>query len=92
MLCHELYNLNYQAVNARYSENNQHLATAFKFIPQGAGPRVQAYKSLACLLYQCCEGDSPETSQLYKTLKEVKHIVAENIVGDLPEYGKAKWD
>ena len=92
MLCHELYNLNYHAVNARYNENNQHLATAFRFIPQGAAPRIQAYKSLSCLLYQCCEGDIPETSQLYKTLEEVKHIIAGNIVCDLPEYDKAKWD
>jgi len=92
MLCHELYNLNYQAVNVRYEENNQHLATAFEFIPHGAPLRIQVYKSLSCLLYQCCEGDIPETSQLYKTLREVKHIIAENIVCDLSEYDKAKWD
>jgi hypothetical protein len=80
------------AVNVRYEENNQHITTAFKFIPHGAAPRIQVFKSLACFLYQCAEGDIPETSPLYKALTEAKHLVAESIVHALPEYDQAKWD
>jgi hypothetical protein len=52
---------------------------------------IQAYKSLQCLSYQCCEGNVPD-NPLYKLLEEIENAMARQIVSDLAEYDKAEWD
>ena len=54
--------------------------------------RIQAAKSLDCLSYQCCEGEIPETSALYKTIDKVRNSICRSIVSNLKEYDTAKWD
>jgi hypothetical protein len=53
---------------------------------------IQSYKSLRCWLYQCSEGDVPESSGLYKLMESISGDRAEEIVSSLPEYDKAAWD
>lgn len=52
---------------------------------------IQAYKSLRCWLYQCCEGDVPETSLLYSTMERISADMAHTIVSRLDAYEREKW-
>jgi hypothetical protein len=82
--------LNYKATNERYNENEDFRQddSAFDFV---LGDRLQVVKSLRCWLYQCSEGDVPETP-LYKIMDKYADILAYEIVCDLPEYKKALWE
>lgn len=92
-LAQEMLELNIRAVRQRYEDADQ-----AQMIPDGGTwsyeltSSIQAYKSLRCFLYQCAEGDVPETSILYNILDELSDEMAHDIVCDLPEYEKAKWD
>jgi hypothetical protein len=89
-LIKEMALLNRLGVNERYDEQEIEQNVSYK---EGfCCSLIQAYKSLACFLYQCCEGDIPEKNELYKMLEEVKKEMACCIVSNLPEYDKAKWD
>lgn len=52
--------------------------------------RAQVYKSLQCYLYQCSEGEIPN-SPLYKALETYKAKLAELMVEDTQEYNEASW-
>lgn len=54
--------------------------------------QFQSYKSLQCWLYQCCEGDIPEVSKLYKFFDTVviRHM-ANSIITKTPAYEQAEW-
>lgn len=51
---------------------------------------VQAYKSVGCLLYQCGEGDIPD-SALYKALRNFEADLARELVQGSEEYEEALW-
>ena len=89
-LIKEMALLNRLGVNARYDENE--IEQDVHFIDDFPPSLMQAYKSLGCFLYQCCEGDIPETNDLYKMLAEIKNQMAHAIVRNLKEYDDAKWD
>jgi hypothetical protein len=57
----------------------------------GAVDQLQAFKSLHCWLYQCSEGDVPETP-LYKAFRDISNHWAQHIVASLPAYDKADWE
>jgi len=84
----QLLNLNTKAVDRRYNERNP--VELYQYHPEFAG-KVQVYKSLRCLLYQCSEGNIPET-KLFQDLDRYAYRMARVIIGDLPEYEKAAWD
>ena len=88
-LIKEMALLNRLGVNERYNE--QEIEANVKYIDQFSPSIFQAYKSLGCFLYQCCEGDIPEKNNLYKMFEQLKAIMAECIVSSLPEYDKAEW-
>jgi hypothetical protein len=50
-----------------------------------------AARAIACLRYQCAEGDVPETD-LFKALTLIEQKLCVVIVGLLPEYERALWD
>lgn len=52
--------------------------------------RVQALKSLSCFLYQCAEGNVPN-SKLFKEMRLEEEKLMWGIIDALPEYSKAKW-
>lgn len=96
-LCLKLFELNVQAVKERYGDED------FSTMPGPKGMRpenyrfkflhsdhVQVFKSLQCLIYQCSEGNVPET-KLYRFLSELENTLARAIVSALPEYDKAEW-
>lgn len=59
-------------------------------MPAAALSKVALFKALVCLMYQCSEGDVPETST-FKELRRVRSEVAESIVRDLPAWEKEEW-
>lgn len=80
--------MNYDAVNARYTE--QDVPTVFEFHWTEAETDIQVFKSMQCFLYQCSEGTVPERA-LYKALDQLKNGLAERIISNLPQYDKAIW-
>jgi hypothetical protein len=89
-LIKEMALLNRLGVNERYNEND--LEMQVRYIDDYPPTLMQAYKSLGCFLYQCCEGDIPETNDLYKMFDEIENQMAHSIVRNLKEYDDAKWD
>ncbi len=92
-LAQAMFQLNCDGVNARYGEGE-----AEKFRPLNFTYKpemiyhslVQVLKSLQCFLYQCREGDVPQ-SKLYQFFEELAHHLAVKIVIELPEYDTASW-
>ena len=89
-LIKEMAMLNRLGVNERYNESE--LEMPVHFIDGMPPSTIQVYKSLGCFLYQCCEGDIPETNDLYKMFEEIKNEIAHSIIHTLKEYDDAKWD
>ncbi len=91
-LAQAMFQLNCDGVNARYGEGEaeKFRPLNFTYKPEGDTFLVQVFKSLQCWMYQCSEGDVPDT-KLYRFFEAVAHHLALQIVMDLPEYDKAKW-
>lgn len=91
-LAYAMFQLNCDGVNARYgaSEAEKFRPLDFAYRPEWCLSLVQVLKSLQCWMYQCCEGDVPQ-SNLYRFFEEVEAYLASKIVKDLPEYNKAEW-
>lgn len=83
-----MYALNIEAVNQRYHEQNQ--IEEIVYSPYPWVSKISALKALSCWLYQCSEGNVPQT-KLYQCLAEIEKQIALNIVMDLPEYEQANW-
>ena len=91
----EMLALNNKAVYDRYSHHTKcadmltepEEINNFKF-HHNMATRLQAYRALDCLLYQCSEGDCPETA-IYKTMEKMLHNTAAELVCGLPEYEAA---
>jgi hypothetical protein len=91
-LANAMFQLNCDGVNARYGEGEaeKFRPLNFKYKQEDYFSLVQVLKSLQCWMYQCCEGDVPQT-KLYQFFEGVERHLALKIVRDLPEYEKAKW-
>lgn len=93
-LCGDLHLLNCDAVDNRYGHGTAAQDTAdTATLPRfrvALCSRLQAYKALKCLLYQCSEGDVP-TRPLYQAMRAIGHDLADTIVAGLPDYDKAQW-
>lgn len=82
--------LNVAAVDQRYNEKNRKEVIVNYQFNKVATSRIQALKSLQCLLYQCSEGNVPKRKQ-YKMLKAIEKNIMHEIIDSLPEYQKAEW-
>ena len=82
-----LWQLNADSVNSRYNEANVCDVYKYSRTPTTA---VQALKSLACLLYQSCEGGCHE-KELFVLLDKLKNQIAISICYKLHEYSEAEW-
>lgn len=88
ILGQRLWETNVGAVNLRYATDDT--APQYHWSSRTAAPIV-VLKSLQCFLYQCCEGDVPE-STLSRVVEAIKNDVAEEICTSLPEYKQAPWE
>jgi len=88
-----MFQLNIRGVEARYGKGE---AVTFRnmdyhYHRTPPVPLVQVLKSLQCWLYQCCEGEVPETA-LYKLFDhDVRVYLMSKIIATLPEYQNAEW-
>jgi hypothetical protein len=85
----KMWDLNQLALSYRYGDPKQDLV--YRFSPVVC-TSIQAYKSLQCWHYQCCEGDIPQESKLYTFFDTVvlSHI-ANSIIINTIAYEKAEW-
>ena len=85
----DMIQLNYGAVNQRYSEDE--IPEKFQRIRNMPVSSIQTVKSLQCYLYQCTEGEEFETSSLYQGLRRLEEHLLNEIITSLPAYEKAVW-
>ena len=88
-----LYHINELAVRARYGDNRPPDLTApqtYRHKPS-LSSEVERYKAASCLLYQCSEGDVPETPT-FRALADLTRAIGHRIIAQLPEYRAAAWD
>ncbi len=84
-----LFALNAAAVGERYVKQVE--APPYRYRPMGCLHDVHAYRALACLIYQCAEGDIPERA-LFKALDTLRDRLACKIAGRLADEMKVPWD
>lgn len=91
-LGNKLFELNGDAVTQRYPEDHSDYVQVhrFKWVDQPV-KTIQFLKSVQCLIYQCSEGDVPET-ELYKWLTDLENCLKSFVIEQyIPEYHKAEW-
>ena len=87
----ELMTMNCEAVAQRYDQEvNKDAINTFKFKNEACS-KIQAAKSLGCFLYQCCEGNIPEKSKLYKEMRILEGELAKRALMETSEYNEAEW-
>jgi hypothetical protein len=92
-LGYAMFQLNINAVDARYGngEAAKFRKLDYRFEHTEAVSLMQVLKSLQCWLYQCNEGDVPET-ELYGFFEtDVQMFLMGKIITSLPEYEEADW-
>lgn len=94
-LGNKLFQLNNDAVSQRYDDHDDNVVDLFhhrSILPaSGRAEKCQRLKAVQCLVYQCSEGDVPETP-LFKALDSLSDWLQYDIISSLPEYRVAKWD
>ena len=86
----KLFLMNRRALSARYGCGDHMRLPEFVFESWADATPVEQFKAITCLLYQCSEGDVPN-SPIYGELSRTAGELAQRIVQDLPEYEKASW-
>lgn len=87
LLAQTMLDLNTDAYYERYNERHN-LVQDYHWERASI---YQIFKSLRCWLYQCSEGNIPETSELFKIMDDYSVALAFEIIETLPEYAEAKW-
>jgi hypothetical protein len=88
-----MFQLNIKAVDARYGQGEaaKFRELNYRYQVTEPVPLVQVVKSLRCWLYQCCEGDVPETGLYQLFDDDIRLYLLNKIITELPEYEKAYW-
>jgi len=93
ILGQEMFDLNCNAVNQRYGENQakEFRPLDYKYKPVYLASNYALYDRLGEFHYQCCEGDVPETSKLYQALETIYNSMAHDFFRGLRDT-KAEQD
>ena len=86
----KLFLMNRKALHARYGHSGDERLPDFVFERWADATPVEQFKAIHCLLYQCSEGNAPN-SPLYDELNRAAAELAQRIVQDLQEYEQASW-
>jgi hypothetical protein len=88
-----MFQLNVIAVEARYGsgEAKKFRPLDYRYEVVEPVPLVQVLKSLQCWLYQCNEGEVPETALHTLFDNDVQMYLMTEIIDTLPEYQNAFW-
>lgn len=95
----QLYKMNYDAIHARYPDtidNSDNVPgpippvdpEAFQWRIGRQFTRCAMLKAIRCLLYQCSEGNVPE-SPLFRQLSDASESLTYEIISELPEWKAA---
>ena len=88
-LAKAMFSLNQSALSQRYGDpaTERFIYARVSVLPS----LYQTVKSVQCWLYQCAEGDVPE-SKLYQFFNRVVRVwLLDILVSRLPEYEQAEW-
>ncbi len=85
-----LFDLNCKAVDARYGAGDN-AGETYTYKPMPHNNIYQVLKYIDCLIYQCSEGDIPETSDLYDAINQLSGEIAHKLVEAMPQYQQADW-
>ena len=85
-----LFLLNRRALRARYGCGEHLRVPEFIFEKWADASPVSQFKAISCLIYQCNEGEVPNSS-LFGELNRIAAELAQAIVQELPEYNQASW-
>lgn len=87
-----LFAMNLAAVKDRYPADAEAWgAPVFSYRPLGIISEAERFFAVACLVYQCSEGNIPERP-LYKALEEVENSLARKIAHNAANAKKLPWD
>jgi len=94
----KLFELNVRGIKNRYPDM-EYKNPAEEFRPSNPGYQyrhefskpMQFLMSIRCLLYQCCEGNIPETNKLYQQLEDYSKELALTLIFAMPEYSNCHW-
>ena len=88
----DLHRMNVSSLMQRYADDYTEMLTPFKYIPRIIfDNNYQYHKSLSCFLYQCSEGNVPDTA-LFHTVEKIETELADTIVTKSSEWEEAKWE
>ncbi len=90
----DFWTLNAAALEVQYDENPDAFLTQivqYTFRDKAALSNAVLLKSLDFLIYQCTEGDIPETSPVYAQMTELAEHYASDGVRLSEEYADAPW-
>ena len=86
--------MNVDALKARYPKDDwaeeRKEAQAYSFRDRSGVSKTQMYKSCRCLIYQCSEGNVPNT-QTFKDVNELSCDLAHHILTRTSEYDRCAW-
>jgi len=85
-----LFLLNRRALRARYGCGEHLRVPEFIFEKWADASPVSQFKAISCLIYQCNEGEVPNSS-LFGELNRIAAELAQAIVQELPEFDQASW-
>ena len=82
-----MFELNCNAVDQRYGDNQaqEFRPLDYKYKALYSGSNYHTYDQLGSWIYQCSEGDVPESSELFKALNLVYNNMAHTFFRDLRE-------
>lgn len=82
-----MFELNCNAVEQRYGEGQakEFRPLDYEFKNNYLGSNYAVYDRLGEWHYQCCEGDVPESSELYKALERIYNNMAHTFFRDMRE-------
>lgn len=86
-----MYKMNADAIFERYGDNTKETIDNFYHYETIDSSEMQVLKSLQCYLYQCSEGNIPETNELYKILNRFEHDFLSEIVSRSQMYKITFW-
>jgi len=91
-LADDMFALNVEAVNQRYGEGEAEQFRPLDFEYRFSIPPspVRTVKALDCWMYQCAEGNVPETP-LFKLMDRVRNAIYRGIVHSSEAYDQAPW-
>lgn len=83
--------MNREAVIQRYRDDSEFAMPNYEFKLLAPRNPVDYVKAMQCLIYQCSEGDVPDTQE-YANLRDVLNVAMGKLIRAMPGYESAAWD